>query len=169
MESKRILVTFASRSGTTAGVADVIGETLSANGMAVDIHPMQTVHNLTHYDAVIAGSAIRFDSWLPEAKQFINQHQTLLAQMPVATFLTCLALGISSDDQRESARQKAHQQWMRPIREQVSPVSEGLFAGALNLGKLPELHYRLIFRLPVMLGLFKEKDYRDWDAIQQWA
>jgi menaquinone-dependent protoporphyrinogen oxidase len=56
--SQKILVTFASRTGWTAGVAEAIGKTLKENGAHVDVLPMSQVKDLTPYEAVVAGSAI---------------------------------------------------------------------------------------------------------------
>ena len=42
----KILVTYASRSGWTAGVAEAIGKTLVENGLQVDVLPMQAVKQL---------------------------------------------------------------------------------------------------------------------------
>ena len=126
---------------------------------------MKDVHDLTPYQAVVAGSAIRQDRWLPEARDFLARHQEELKQKPIATFLVCLALAIGDNDRtRQSAAS-----WLQPVREAVNPVSEGLFAGVLDLSKIPELGYRLLFRIPVTLGFFSEGDYRDWDAIENWA
>jgi menaquinone-dependent protoporphyrinogen oxidase len=55
----KILVTYASRAGSTAGVAEAIGKTLVENGAQVDVLPMKNVKDLTPYRVVVAGSAIR--------------------------------------------------------------------------------------------------------------
>jgi menaquinone-dependent protoporphyrinogen oxidase len=68
--NNKILVTYASRAGSTAGVAEAIGKTLSARGEQVDVLAMQEAKNLTPYRAVVAGSAIQNKQWLPEAMQF---------------------------------------------------------------------------------------------------
>jgi menaquinone-dependent protoporphyrinogen oxidase len=57
--SNKILVTYASRLGSTAGVAEAIGKTLAENGAEVEIRRMEDVTDLTPYSAVVAGSAIR--------------------------------------------------------------------------------------------------------------
>jgi menaquinone-dependent protoporphyrinogen oxidase len=133
----------------------------------VDVLPMPDVHHLAEYRAVIAGSAIRMDNWLPEALEFIQRHQHELAQKPFAAFLVCLALSVQGEKRQASAKIKAAG-YLQPVRTLVPTISEGLFAGALDLSKLP-LRYRLLFSVPVLMGLFKEGDYRDWDAIHQWA
>ena len=84
--SNKILVTYASRTGSTAEVAQAIGKTLAENGAQVDVRPMQEVQDLTPYSAVVAGSAIRGSKWLPEADQFIQTHRAELAQRHFAEF-----------------------------------------------------------------------------------
>lgn len=162
-----ILVTYASRAGSTAGVADAIGETLSARGFAVDVLPMQEVHDLSQYRAIVAGSAIRYDKWLPEATQFVEEHQHELQKKPFAAFLVSLAMATQNEKRKESARRTASG-YLQPVRALVPTVSEGLFAGALNLSKLP-LHLRLGFGLVARTGILKEGDHRDWNAIRAWA
>jgi len=51
----------------------------------------------------------------------------------------------------------------------VRPVSEGLFAGALDISKIPSFGDRLKFRLSVAFGVWSEGDHRDWNAIRAWA
>jgi hypothetical protein len=51
----------------------------------------------------------------------------------------------------------------------VKPASEGLFAGALDISKIPSFGDRLKFRLSVLFGAWKEGDHRDWVAIRTWA
>jgi menaquinone-dependent protoporphyrinogen oxidase len=165
--SHKILVTYASRAGSTVGVAQAIGAALTNQGAAVDVLPMQDVHHLADYRAVIAGSAIRMDNWLPEALQFVQRHQWELTQKPFAAFLVCLALSAQNEQRLAKARVTAAS-YLQPVRKLVPTLSEGLFAGALDLSKLP-LHYRLAFGVATGLGAFKEGDYRDWDAIRQWA
>ena len=59
--------------------------------------------------------------------------------------------------------------WLQPVRALVRPVSEGLFAGVLDISKVPSFGDRLKFRLSVAFGVWTEGDHRDWTAIGAWA
>ena len=163
--SDKILVAYASRAGSTAGVAEAIGKTLAESGAQVDVLPMQDVKDLAAYRAVVAGSAIRGGKWLPEAMQFMRTHRAALAQKPFAAFLVCITLSMkNADSYREGLKD-----WLSPVRALVRPVDEGYFAGALDFSKLPLTFNTLLMRLPVIFGLWKKGDHRDWDAIHAWA
>jgi menaquinone-dependent protoporphyrinogen oxidase len=162
--SKEILVTYASRAGSTAGVAEAIGQTLAESGAQVEVRPMQDVKDLAPYRAVVAGSAIQGGKWLPEAMQFVQMHRAALAQKPFAAFLVCMTLAIANGKYREHVVD-----FLQPVRALVRPVSEGLFAGALDISKVPSFGDRLKFRLSVVFGVWSEGDHRDWNAIRAWA
>jgi menaquinone-dependent protoporphyrinogen oxidase len=163
--SNKILVTYASRTGSTAGVAEAIGQTLAESGAPVEVRRMQDVKDLAPYRAVVAGSAIQGGRWLPEAMQFMQMHQAALAQKPFAAFLVCMTLALpSADKYRQGVAE-----WLEPVRTLVRSVSEGLFAGALDISQVPSFGDRLKFRLSVILGVWTEGDHRDWNAIRAWA
>jgi menaquinone-dependent protoporphyrinogen oxidase len=163
--SSKILVTYASRTGSTAGVAEAIGKTLSEGGAQVDVLPMQEVNDLSPYSAVVAGSAIQNKQWLPEAMQFLKTHRAKLATKPFAAFLVCMTLAMPNGEKYRPAVAE----FLTPVRAQVRPVSEGLFAGALDIRKIPSFGDRLKFRISVLLGAWSEGDHRDWNAIHSWA
>ncbi len=162
---KKILVTYASRAGSTAEVAEAIDKTLGQNGARVDLLPMQDVKDLTPYQAVVAGSAIRGSKWLPEAMQFVRAHRSELTQKPFATFTVCITLAMSNSHQYRQAVKG----WIAPVRARVHPLSEGLFAGVLDFTKLPLTFDTLKLRLTVALGIFPKEDRRDWNAVRAWA
>jgi menaquinone-dependent protoporphyrinogen oxidase len=164
----RILVTYASRTGSTAGVAEAIGRTLAESaalrGQAVDVRPMTDVKDLAPYGAVVLGSAVQGGAWLPEAMQFLEEHRGELARVPCASFLVCMTMATKNPSYRQGVTG-----WMTEVRSLVRPVSEGLFAGALDIKRIPSLGDRVKFRLSVMTGIWSEGDHRDWNAIRAWA
>ena len=160
----RILVTYASRNGATAGVAEAIGKALAEGGAQVDVLPMQEVADLSPYRAVVAGSAIQAAQWLPEAMQFMLTHRAELTRKPFAAFLVCMTLAMKKGDYRQQVAE-----WLNPVRSLVRPVSEGLFAGTLDTRLIKSFGDRMKFRLSVMMGVWSEGDHRDWKAIHAWA
>lgn len=163
--NNKILITYASRAGSTAEIAEVIGKTMAQNGAQVDVLPMQEVTDLTPYRAVVAGSAIRKSKWLPEAMQFLQTHRTELATKPFATFTVSITLAMSNT----GPYRQAVTEWIQPVRAQVKPISEGLFAGLLDFSRLPFNWDTLKLRAVVALGIFPKGDRRDWNAVRSWA
>jgi menaquinone-dependent protoporphyrinogen oxidase len=162
---EKILVTYATCTGSTVGVAEAIGKTLSEGGAQVEVLPMREVTDLSPYRAVVAGSAVQGKHWLPVAVQFVQTHQAELSRKPFAAFLVCMTLAMRNG---ENYRPFVAE-FLAPVRTLVKPVSEGLFAGALDLAKIPSFSKRLQFRLSVLFGVWTEGDHRDWNAIRAWA
>ncbi len=160
----KILVTYASRAGSTAGVAEAIGKTLTERGAQVDVRPMAEVTDLTPYEAVVAGSAIQSAQWLPEAMQFMEKNRAALGRKPFASFTVCMTMAMKNGQYRHGVAE-----WVSPVRVLVKPISEGYFAGALNLQKVPSLRKRLMFRVSTVMGVWSEGDHRDWEAIRAWT
>lgn len=161
----KILVTYASRTGSTAEIAQAIGKTLAESGAQVDVRPMRQVQDLAPYSAIVAGSAIRKSKWLPEAVQFIEAHRAELAQKKFAEFTVCITLAMSNSEQYRSVVAK----WLEPVRALVTPQSESFFPGMLDFKKLPITLDTLLLRISVALGIFPRDDRRDWNAVRAWA
>ena len=161
----KILVTYSSRTGWTVGVAEAIGKTLATNGVQADVIPMKEVKDLSTYDAVVAGSAIRSKAWLPEAVQFIRTYQQELKAKPFAVFLVCMTLAMPNGENYRSHIST----WLDPVCTLVKPISVGLFAGGLDISKIESFSDRLMFRVSVMFGVWKEGDHRNWNAIKEWT
>ncbi|MBU0733462.1 MAG: flavodoxin [Proteobacteria bacterium] len=162
----KFLVAYASRCGSTGGVAEAIGQSLCHNGAIVDVRLINGVTDLTSYEAVIVGSAIRSDQWLPEATAFVENNRQLLSGIPVAYFLTCLTMSRPSKKNQGKAGS-----YLKPVITdvpEVKPVDIGLFAGALDYGKLP-FHIRMVMKLKMSSNGVSEGDYRDWEAIRHWV
>ena len=163
--NSKILVTYASRTGYTFGVAEHIKKTMEESGNQVDLCKMADVTDLTPYRAVVAGSAIQDRQWLPEAMEFVENNSHALSQLPFAAFQVCMTLAMPNGEKyREGVIE-----WMQPVRNRVKTVSEGFFAGGLDIDKIPSRGDRFKFRVSVMLGVWKEGDHRNWAAIKNWA
>jgi len=156
MNTKSILLAYASRFGSTQEVAETIASALSEAGLEVDFQPMQEIKSLDRYDAVVLGAAIYNAKWNANAHQFLSRHQDTLTQLPVAIFT--LGPLSSSDAAKQNSRRQldselANYPWLKPVAVEI-------FAGKYDPSK-PGLNFFERF-LPA-------RDYRNWDAIRTWA
>jgi menaquinone-dependent protoporphyrinogen oxidase len=156
--SYRILVAYASKLGSTGEIAAEIGQTLSANGLSVDVWPVQENLSLDGYQAILLGSAVRYGNWLPEAVAFVQANQEALNRVPVALFTVHITnLG---DDEQSRRNRQAFLDQVRPL---VDPVDEIFFAGKFDRRGAAELMPSLLARLvPTM-------DFRKWEKIRAWV
>ena len=165
MTHSKILIAYASRSGSTEEIAQFIGTCLKQAGLEVDVLPVSDVRELSIYQAIVVGSAIRKSAWLPEAIQFVQTHRSELSRKPFATFTVCITLAMSNSDLYRQAVSK----WIQPVHSQVKPLSEGLFPGRLEFSRLSWNWDTMKLRLVVALGIFPKEDRRDWNAVRTWA
>ncbi len=165
MTTRRILVAYASRGGSTGGVAEAIGKTLAESGVQADVRPMKDVTGVDEYSAVVVGSAIRGGAWLPEAMDFLRTHQRALRRKPVAAFLVCITLAMPG----AAGYGEFVRGFMKDVRPLVTLRSEGYFAGVLDYSKVPLVPEGLQLRILSAASKTPPGDYRDWDAVRLWA
>jgi menaquinone-dependent protoporphyrinogen oxidase len=162
----KILVAYGSMHGSTGGIADEIGHALCQEGIVVDVRTIENAGNPPDYDAVIVGSAVRSSRWLPEAVDFVTTHRELLAQKPVAYFVSCLTLYHDTPENRNNVRG-----FLNPVLEsipEVKPLDIGLFAGVLDYEKYNIVTSIIMKRKMKKYGI-PEGDFRNWDHIRGWA
>jgi menaquinone-dependent protoporphyrinogen IX oxidase len=83
---KRVLVAYASKFGSTRGVAEKLAATLREGGNHVALRPVDQVDDVSAYDAVVFGSAVFNQRWMPEGEHFIRGNLDALADRPVWLF-----------------------------------------------------------------------------------
>ncbi|MBN1205386.1 MAG: flavodoxin [Myxococcaceae bacterium] len=82
----RVLVTYGSKRGGTAGLAEMLGEALAAQGLQVDVRPAAETKGVEGYDAVIVGGALYLERWHRDARRFIKRNAEALQSLPVWLF-----------------------------------------------------------------------------------
>jgi menaquinone-dependent protoporphyrinogen oxidase len=157
--SKKVLVAYASKCGSTGEVATAIGETLAQNDVRVDVMPLKEVADLSGYQAVFVGSAIRVGKWLREAVDFVSDNRAALQQVPMAYFTVCMTM--AEDTPANRARAAG---FIDPVRTVLAPTAEGYFAGKVDFKRLSLLESTM---LKAKGGI--EGDFRDWNKIKDWA
>lgn len=84
--TERVLVAYASKNGSTAGIAAMIAETLREQGLAAEARDVGEVQSVSAYDAVVLGSALYAGRWRREALRFAWHRQADLTERPVWLF-----------------------------------------------------------------------------------
>jgi menaquinone-dependent protoporphyrinogen oxidase len=155
---KRVLVAYASATGSTVDIAAAIGETLGVRGFSVDVRPIQEKPQVGGYQAVLIGSAVHFGNWLPEAVDFVKTNQQALSRVPMALF----AVHITNVGNDETS-QKNRLAYLDAVRPFLQPVAEGFFAGRFDRRGATLLLPGLLARLVPPL------DFRNWEKVRAWA
>ena len=99
---KTALVAYGSTRGATAEIAAAVADTLRGAGIVVDCVPVEAVHDLGRYDAVIVGGAMSARRWHRDASRFVARHSAALRRLPVWMFSSesCASADASGDDAR---------------------------------------------------------------------
>jgi len=161
-KEKSVLVAYASKYGSTGGVADAIGKELCAKGMNADVVLIKNAVDIGSYQGVVVGSPVYMGKWMSEAADFVKENRDILRRVPVAYFLVCMTLSQPTDKKRAEALS-----YMDPILKdvpEIKPVGIGTFAGALHYGNLSWLNKKILKSKGTPEG-----DFRDWNAIRSWA
>jgi menaquinone-dependent protoporphyrinogen oxidase len=149
-----VLVTYATKYGSTREVAEAIAATLSAYGLQTEMRPAREVRSLDGYSAVVLGAALYIGSWHKDARRFLRRHRAALSRLPVAIF----ALGPLSTAEKEWQDARAQLDQTLATASWLAPVAVELFGGAITPAKL---------RFP--FNHMPAGDARDWTAIRAWA
>ena len=152
-----ILIAYGTEAGSTAEVAEAIGEEMQAAGAVVSILPVEAVTDIKPFEGVVVGSAVRFFRILPKTKRFLRKHKRNLQKIPTAYFLVCLTMSEDTAKNVEQAKKFA-----KPMLKTSEPVSLGLFGGCMDPEKLTGFAAKTMQSQP-------KEDHRDWEAIRAWA
>jgi menaquinone-dependent protoporphyrinogen oxidase len=81
-----VLVAYASRHGSTAGIAERIAAGLQAAGLSAEAVAVTHVGDVERYDAFVIGSAAYLFHWLKDATRFVKRHRAVLGDRPLWLF-----------------------------------------------------------------------------------
>ena len=185
----KILVSYSTNSGSTADVAEKIGEVLKQEGHSAEVKPIADVTDLEEYEAVILGAPMIF-GWHKIARQFVTRHQTALSTRKVAYFACAMrltetpgenlpAVPLAMDPSLKAnpvqngklslkERFTTIGYYLKPMLKaapKVHPMSVAFFNGKLEMYRLK--WWQAAFVMVVVQGV--PGDYRDWDYIKGWS
>ena len=159
---KKVLVAYATYYGSTSEVAQAVAERIKAHGADVDVMSVKDVKDLSPYQAVVLGSAIRSGKIHPAAEKFLEQNEDALSKVPVAYFVCCMTARKKTEDTRSMVEGYLSETLNRVPK--IKPISTGYFAGKLEYSRLEWLA-----RLVLKAMHTPEGDFRDWKEIEDWA
>ena len=126
---------------------------------------VDSVMDLSVYDAFVVGSALYQFHWMKEARQFVSRNRSSLAERPVWLFSSGPTGTKSTDSKGRDLRETSGPKEMDELRKMTNPRDHRVFFGALY----PD-------RLKGTVGWFarwipKEDvgDFRNWKEIETWA
>ena len=155
----KALVVYGTKSGCTAGIAEKIGETLSARGFIVRVAPAQEAGDASDYEAVIVGSGVRAGAWHESTRTWVTNNAEALKEIPVA-FYTC---GLMITDSEKSDQVRGYTDALIEATG-VQPVDIGLFAGWNEPKEFSFLERSVMKMMKAPVG-----DFRDWNVVTAWA
>ncbi len=166
----KVLVAYASRHGSTAGIAERIAERLRGSGVDAVAEEVSGVGNISAYDAFVVGSAAYMFKWLKEATRFVKRNARTLEAKPLWLFSSG-PTGTDLVDEKgrdifEAMRPKEFETFRG-----LQPIDTKVFFGAWKGDAEPQgMAERFLSWMPeswqedIPVG-----DFRDWDAIDAWA
>jgi menaquinone-dependent protoporphyrinogen IX oxidase len=190
--NKELLVGYATESGSTAEVANFIGDILTKAGAQVTTNSVQTIESTEAYDAVLIGSPIINGKCMPEIERFVQSHIQGLIEKPVAFFITCMRLSQIEGDplpdvpifvdpgfgepkpkKAMAFLEKRHPvtmylKWILNMAREIRPVSVSFFKGVLDYSTIGFI-MTLLFKFMARFDGLEPGDYRNWEAIRSWT
>ena len=152
--ARSILITYATKHGSTRQVAEVIAGTLDEQGLGVHVAPAADVHDLSTYDGVVLGTALYMGRPHADARRFLKRYHKALNAIPVAVF----AMGPLTTGTDDVAGSKKQLDRALATVSDLVPISTAIFGGVVDPAKL---------RFP--FSHMDASDARDWDIIAAWA
>jgi len=164
----RVLVVYASKYGSTKGIAERIAKTLNESGQQAAAMPVSKAGLLDGYDAFVIGSAAYMFSWMKEATDFVRQNTALLSNKPVWLFSSGPIGTLTVDGQGRDVRETTVPEEIAELKASIHARDHHVFFGAFDHTKL-NLTHKVVYALPAMKKVLIDGDFRDWDEIDKWV
>ena len=169
----KVLVAYATRHGSTRGIAERLAQTLERSGLDVDLRQVEEADDVEQYGAFVIGSAAYMGRWLKEASQFVQRNRSALAGRPVWLYSSgpvgTERIDANGRDVVEASRPKEFAE----LEGVLHPRDERVFSGAFDPDAEPvglaERLGRPFLRMPAIRKELPAGDFRDWSAIEAWA
>lgn len=160
--SKKILIVYGSKKGSTAEISDKIGSILKEKGYQVDVVDSGKVKkDLTSYSKIVIGSSVYYGLWHKKVIRFLKKNKYELEHLPVWIFIS----GPSGEGNPTALLNGwLYPKSIQPIIQQINPCNITSFGGKLSFSNLTNFEKWIIKNANAPEG-----DFRDWGMINLWA
>lgn len=158
-----VLVAYASELGSTREIAQHVASRMAVALGEVECRSVEEVDSVSGYEAVVVGSAIHNQRWLPPAVLFFTRLAPELAKRPVWAFNVGMADALPKPFRNRGAA--LQQKRLRGVLPQEVPLRDHkVFSGVYQADQMPA-PLRVLFRFAG--GRFG--DLRHWAAVDAWT
>lgn len=156
----KALITYGTKYGSTAEVANYIFQILKNNAYITEIKPIQEVKGIESYDTIIIGAPLLMFHLQKDVKKFLNKFTQKLQNKNIYLFI----LGPTHDPYDEAEWKDSWNQLHKELAlYPLLKIKEiAMFGGKFDLSKLSFLFKWFAKNTP-------NTDIRDWDQIKKWA
>lgn len=159
--ANKVLITYSSKYGATAEIAEKIGEVLKKEGLTTDVLPVKKVKDPADYKDIVVGSAMYIGMWRSEGVKFLKKNEGLLTERRIWVFSTGPS---GKGDPVELLKGVVVPLNVKPVIDRIKPRDTAVFHGCLNEKKMSFFEKWIVKRVGGEFG-----DFRDWDMIAKWA
>jgi menaquinone-dependent protoporphyrinogen oxidase len=162
----KILVGYATKHGSTAEVAEFIGQVFREHDIDTTVSKVEDIQSVKDYDAFVLGSPVYASLWLTEMSQFLERFEGELSKKPVYYWMNCIRV-LEPDGLEHALTEYVY----KPTIDKIGVRNIGVFGGKLNLQEIDwNERWTLVARYEGdALPGSRIDDYRDWNAIREWA
>ncbi|MEU3792783.1 flavodoxin domain-containing protein [Streptomyces fructofermentans] len=151
-----VLVAYGTTNGSTAEIAEAVGEVLRKDGLAVDVMPAESVATVESHEAVVVGGALYAGRWHKNARRLVRRHGRALAGRPLWLFSSG-PLGTEA-----AGRDVPPVPDVKKIMTRLEAREHVTFGGCLEAGAKGWV-------AGMILRSGKGGDFRDFTEIEEWA
>lgn len=163
----QVLIAYCTRSGSTAEVAEAIGKTMRAAGLAAEVKAITGLDSIAAGTEVVLGTALYIGRFPKEFHQFLIRFESELAKVRPWVFV----LGPTEKERTQFAA--AEEQTRKELGKHPSlhPAETRVLGGKFDPAHLTlGFPMSLVMKMPANpLRKMPATDIRDWEWIDRWA